>query len=572
MDSSIFKKLLDDGKSENKNVDLSKVELDKNKLISEASLKVIAKMGLSFKTIAQEFKKIGKGFSDLVKLEGGKPSEPSNLGKDIADARANQQLFVRIPKKETESNEQKEEGFSFKKFTDLLFNLLLITVGSTIIAVSDIGTFISNIFSKVKTNAIQFKDFLIEYDWHEAFKNGSIEFLNLVSFGLVSREKAGEVFDTLGSATKRIIEGIANFLSEAKTVLVEETVSIKDWLALDVFGIDVYEVQTRGNRKERDEYIEKLKDDSLKLDGEINELSVKKDSLIKRRNIWKEKIRNLDWKEKDIDEAIYDPISGVPISGREKPISPKPVQPKPEVVRVPPPSPEPRPELVVPAIKPPTEQKTERRKDEKVPPTEGTVTPSPKVDVATSNQFEPTNNITLGKVESKTGKAAYINSKLVPRFQALVDWFESFGYQIRSLGGYNQRKIAGTDKWSTHSYGVAIDINPDKNPMVPSTTPNWTDMPIKETSATAKALGLGWGGDWRNKKDAMHFSIASNEGGDTPTKVIESAGLPIVSKSDGTQIAKNSSEIGKKQREQERKNNPVVLNVTSVNNLQVQTN
>jgi hypothetical protein len=78
-------------------------------------------------------------------------------------------------------------------------------VGSTIIAVSDIGTFISNIFSKVKTNAIQFKDFLIEYDWHEAFKNGSIEFLNLVSFGLVSREKAGEVFDTLGSATKRII-------------------------------------------------------------------------------------------------------------------------------------------------------------------------------------------------------------------------------------------------------------------------------------------------------------------------------------------------------------------------------
>jgi hypothetical protein len=166
----------------------------------------------------------------------------------------------------------------------------------------------------------------------------------------------------------------------------------------------------------------------------------------------------------------------------------------------------------------------------------------------------------------------FINSKLVPRFQALVDWFESFGYQIRSLGGYNQRKIAGTDKWSTHSYGVAIDINPDKNPMVPSTTPNWTDMPIKETSATAKALGLGWGGDWRNKKDAMHFSIASNEGGDTPTKVIESAGLPIVSKSDGTQIAKNSSEIGKKQREQERKNNPVVLNVTSVNNLQVQTN
>lgn len=552
-----------------KDDELSKVQLEKNRLESEASLKVIAKMGLSFKTIAQEFKKINKGFSNLVKLEGGKPSEPGNLGKDIADARANQQLFVRMPKKETETKEQKEEGFSFKKFTDLLFNLLMFAVGSTIIAVSDIGTFISNTFQTVKTNVIQFKDFIIEYDWYEAFKNGSIEFLHLVSLGLVSREKAAEVFSTLGSATKKIIEGIASFLSEAKTILIEETVSIKDWLALDVFGIDVYEVQTRGDRKQRDEYIEKLKDDSSKLDSEITELFTKKDSLIKRRTVWKEKIRKLDWKEKDIDEAIYDPISGVRIAGVEKPEPPKPVKLPPPPVSVPPPSPVPPPK---PAPAPvPVERKPEK-KDEKVPATEGTITPSPKVDVASSNQFEPTNTITLGKVVSKTGKAAYLNSKLVPRFQALVDWFESFGYQIRSLGGYNQRKIAGTDKWSTHSYGVAIDINPDKNPMVPSTTPNWTDMPIKETSATAKALGLGWGGDWRNKKDAMHFSIASNEGGDTPTRVIESAGLPVVSKSDGTQIAKNSSDIGKEQRQQERKNNPVVLNVTSVNNMQVQTN
>ena len=552
-----------------KDDELSKVQLEKNRLDSEASLKVIAKMGLSFKSIAQEFRKISKGFSDLVKIEGGKPSEPGNLGKGIADARANQQLFVRIPKKETETKEQKEEGFSFKKFTDLLFNLLLFAVGSTIIAVSDIGTFISNTFQTVKTNVIQFKDFIIEYDWHEAFKNGSIEFLHLVSLGLVSREKAAEVFDTLGSATKKIIEGIASFLSEAKTILIEETVSIKDWLALDVFGIDVYEVQTRGDRQQRDEYIDKLKDDSSKLDSEITELSAKKDSLIKRRTVWKEKIRNLDWKEKDIDEAIYDPISGVRIAGVEKPEPPKPVKLPPPPVSVPPPAPVPPPKSAPAPV--PVERKPEK-KDEKVPATEGTITPSPKVDVASSNQFEPTNNITLGKVVSKTGKAAYLNSKVVPRFQALVDWFESFGYQIRSLGGYNQRKIAGTDKWSTHSYGVAIDINPDKNPMVPSTTPNWTDMPIKETSATAKALGLGWGGDWRNKKDAMHFSIASNEGGDTPTRVIESAGLPVVSKSDGTQIAKNSSDIGKEQRQQERKNNPVVLNVTQVNNMAVATN
>ena len=53
-----------------KDDELSKVQLEKNRLESEASLKVIAKMGLSFKAIAQEFKKISKGFSQLVKLEG----------------------------------------------------------------------------------------------------------------------------------------------------------------------------------------------------------------------------------------------------------------------------------------------------------------------------------------------------------------------------------------------------------------------------------------------------------------------------------------------------------------------
>jgi len=303
-----------------KDNELSKVQLEKNRLNSEGSLKVIAKMGLSFKSIAQEFKKISKGFSDLVKLEGGKPSEAGILGKDIADARANQQLFVRIPKKQDESIEQKEEGFSFKKFTDLLFNLLLAAVGSTIIAVSDIGTFISNTFEKVKTGFINFKDFVVTFDWYDYFKTGSVEFLHLVSLGLVSREKAAEVFNTLGSATRNIIDGIANFISEAKSVLVEETISIREWLALDVFGIDVYEVQTRGDRKQRDDYIQNLKEDGSKLDSEIQDLNVKKESLVKRRTIWKEKIKKIDWEKTDLTQeaGIYDPITGVQIYGVEK--------------------------------------------------------------------------------------------------------------------------------------------------------------------------------------------------------------------------------------------------------------
>jgi murein DD-endopeptidase MepM/ murein hydrolase activator NlpD len=341
-----------------------KAEQEKTKLDFTASLKVFAKMGLSFKTIAQEFKKIGKGFSSLVKLEGGKPSEPGVLNSGLTDARATQQLFVRLPKKKDESVE-KEEGFSFSKIIGLLINGLLVVIGSMVIAVSDIGTFISDTFGKIKTNAIEFKDFVVTFDWYDWFRTGSIDFLNLVSFGLINIEKASVIFNNLESASVKVVEGIGNFLSHAKNILFTEAEALKYWLALDVFGIDVNEVGTRGKTEERDAYVKKLQEDGSKLDSEISELSVKKESLVKRRGIWKEKIRKLDWKEKDLDEAVYDPIFGVQISGsteeKKKPSklpSPVPSVPVP-VPSVPAPVPSPSPQVEKPTKE---SNKTERNK------------------------------------------------------------------------------------------------------------------------------------------------------------------------------------------------------------------
>lgn len=274
---------LPEKKPEQNKEDLPKFQLDKNKITTVASLKTVAKMGMSFKTISQEFKKINKGFSNLVKMEGGKPSEPGILGKDVADARANQQLFVRLPKKKDEKEKEKESGFSFSKILDLLVNGLMVLIGGAIIAVSDIGTFVSNTYDKIKTGFINLKDFVINLDWYEYFKTASVEFLHLISLGFIDRETASNIFDRVGSGTKAIVEGIGSFLTSAKKILIEETSSFKNWLALDVFKIDVREVETRGNRKERDEYIERLKQDGLKLDDEIKELSTKKEGLIRKR-------------------------------------------------------------------------------------------------------------------------------------------------------------------------------------------------------------------------------------------------------------------------------------------------
>ena len=52
-----------------KDSDISKVKKEKDGLEMEASLKIIAKLSLSFKTLAQEFKKISNGFIKLLKLQ-----------------------------------------------------------------------------------------------------------------------------------------------------------------------------------------------------------------------------------------------------------------------------------------------------------------------------------------------------------------------------------------------------------------------------------------------------------------------------------------------------------------------
>ena len=564
-----------------KDNELSKVQLEKNRLNSEGSLKVIAKMGLSFKSIAQEFKKISKGFSDLVKLEGGKPSEAGILGKDIADARANQQLFVRIPKKQDESIEQKEEGFSFKKFTDLLFNLLLAAVGSTIIAVSDIGTFISNTFEKVKTGFINFKDFVVTFDWYDYFKTGSIEFLHLVSLGLVSREKAAEVFDTLGSATRNIIDGIANFISEAKSVLVEETISIREWLALDVFGIDVYEVQTRADRKQRDDYIQNLKEDGSKLDSEIQDLNVKKETLVKRRTIWKEKIKKVNWERTDLTQeaAIYDPITGVLISGVEKDerglggIERKPT-PAP-VVAAPSPSPAPAPAPApapTPAPAPKTDSSAPKKDksptsgDEKMtyPTTKGQAVVTSKygmrhidgvglhlhggIDYAGVPEHSPIQILTSAKVV-KAGKVSSLTSGYgnmidlnvngeILRFGHLSKMFVKEGEDVE------KGKIIGLMGNTGQSYGAHLHFeHRSKSSFMDSATATFD--PLKTGAPSLIAIG------------------------DKPVRLVADQNYSAFRK-EVAGLDSQSSKIAQLYREQGRVSNPVVANVQKVNNMVVE--
>ncbi len=96
-----------------------------------------------------------------------------------------------------------------------------------------------------------------------------------------------------------------------------------------------------------------------------------------------------------------------------------------------------------------------------------------------------------------------------------------------NTSAFNCRNATGSKKWSKHSYGKAIDINPIENPYISrsgrishkeslqyrkrvhkkSTSADKAVL-LKNDKATKifKKYGWKWGGDWSKVKDYQHFS------------------------------------------------------------------
>ena len=72
---------------------------------------------------------------------------------------------------------------------------------------------------------------------------------------------------------------------------------------------------------------------------------------------------------------------------------------------------------------------------------------------------------------------------------------------------YAFRMVRGTtDKLSCHSSGTAIDLNATKHPLGKAGTFELAKVPMIQ--ALAKKYGLTWGGDYRGRKDEMHFEVS----------------------------------------------------------------
>jgi hypothetical protein len=108
----------------------------------------------------------------------------------------------------------------------------------------------------------------------------------------------------------------------------------------------------------------------------------------------------------------------------------------------------------------------------------------------------------------RSGTRINVHKRVAPLVDILLDESERRGYRFhpKTCGGYVNRAIKHTDRPSNHSWGLAVDLNWDRNPEtfdgeVHTDLPGWL-------VALWNRYGFAWGGHYRNRhKDPMHFEF-----------------------------------------------------------------
>lgn len=103
-------------------------------------------------------------------------------------------------------------------------------------------------------------------------------------------------------------------------------------------------------------------------------------------------------------------------------------------------------------------------------------------------------------------KVIYMNrllqSPLERALRNLID--RGLAKEMQSWDGcYIVRTSRGSDRWSLHAWGLAIDVNAATNRMHQRPT---------LSAAFVKCFtdeGFNWGGHWRNPVDGMHFELST---------------------------------------------------------------
>jgi hypothetical protein len=119
----------------------------------------------------------------------------------------------------------------------------------------------------------------------------------------------------------------------------------------------------------------------------------------------------------------------------------------------------------------------------------------------------------LSKVATRVRCHKKVAVSLKKILQAILDHYGSVAAvkaaRMHLYGGcYEFRNIGGSHTLSVHSYGAAIDLDPENNPRGKAYQPNAGMMP-QAVIDIFEAEGWKWGGDFSTIPDCMHFQATS---------------------------------------------------------------
>lgn len=113
-----------------------------------------------------------------------------------------------------------------------------------------------------------------------------------------------------------------------------------------------------------------------------------------------------------------------------------------------------------------------------------------------------------------------VHKKLVEVWKQVFTELTNMKFPIEagSTYCYSYRSKTSSSNLSSHAYGSTIDINPSQNPYISSSKQVGSAYkpgvdPKSVTPAVVsifKKYGFKWGGDWKNTKDYMHFTLTGD--------------------------------------------------------------
>lgn len=149
--------------------------------------------------------------------------------------------------------------------------------------------------------------------------------------------------------------------------------------------------------------------------------------------------------------------------------------------------------------------------------------------VTTTFMYKHPAPTTFAQQYSHTGQTQTV-STTVPRaslsaYRLVAKAFVAQTYNVKSCTAYagKDRKIAGTNVYSAHAWGLAMDVNPFAlgNSCCNESWSSWIARPtspafyaaikdiIEIRTNTSNTRVFGWGGFWKTKKDYMHIEVVA---------------------------------------------------------------